>query len=167
MLRELKRTDLEEIQELREGMVAPLFCAVTNGNRKISLQDLLGKIVVLYFYPKDNTTGCTAEAIDFAKHKAKFDKIDAVILGISIDGIQSHEKFIAKYDLPFNLASDKDSIIAKTYNVWIQKTMFGKKYMGTERATFLIDRKGCIAHIWHDVKVEGHAAEVFLAAKAL
>jgi peroxiredoxin Q/BCP len=167
MLKELKRTDLEEIQELVVGMSAPTFCAVANGNRKINLSDLLGKIVVLYFYPKDNTTGCTAQAIDFAKYKAKFDKIDAVILGISIDGIQSHEKFIAKYDLPFNLIYDKDSMIAKNYYVWVKKTMFGRKYMGTERATFLLDRSGKIAHIWHDVKVEGHAAEVFAKAKTL
>jgi peroxiredoxin Q/BCP len=167
MLRELKKNDADDTREIKEGSCAPAFCAIANGNRKISLQDFLGKIVVLYFYPKDNTTGCTAEAIDFGKHKAKFDKIGAVILGVSVDGIQSHEKFIVKYDIPFNLISDKDSLVCKTYGVWVQKSMFGKKYMGTERSTFLIDRDGIIAHIWHDVKVEGHAAEVFDKAKSL
>ena len=167
MLKELKKSELQEIIKVQIGDNAPKFCGIANGNRKLNLTEFLGKVVVLYFYPKDNTTGCTAEAIDFGKYKAKFDKIDALILGVSIDSLQSHEKFIAKYDIPFNLIADKDSILAKEYGVWIQKSMFGKKYMGTERATFLIDREGEVAHIWRDVKVAGHAAEVFSVAKSL
>ena len=153
--------------ELNEGNKAPEFSALGNGNRNINLVDYRGQNIVLYFYPKDNTTGCTAQAKDFTAHHDKFKKIDTVILGISIDGIQSHEKFIAKNELSFNLVSDKDSAIAKSYGVWIQKSMFGKKYMGIERTTFLINKEGDITNIWRNVKVPNHAEEVLKQAETL
>ena len=157
----------DNIIELNAGNTAPEFSALGNGNRNFNLKDFKGKNLVLYFYPKDNTTGCTAQARDFSLHHEQFKKINAVILGVSIDGIQSHEKFIAKNELSFNLVSDKDSAIAKSYGVWVQKSMFGKKYMGTERTTFLINKDGYIAHIWRNVKVDGHAEEVLKQAKTL
>lgn len=121
---------------------------------------------MLYFYPKDDTPGCTTEAKDFASLAKQFDKADTVIIGISKDDLKSHDKFRAKYDLPFALASD-DSGIAEAFGVWGEKSMYGKKYMGIVRSTFLIDKKGKIAKAWPKVSVTGHAAEVLKAAQAL
>lgn len=138
------------------------FSVPVSGNKNIKLSDLKGKFVVLYFYPKDDTPGCTIEAQDFNKLKPEFEKLNAVIIGISKDNLKSHDKFKEKYCLEFDLASDADSDICEQYGVWIQKSMFGKKYMGIDRATFLLDKDKdhTIMHIWRNVKVKGHAQEV-------
>ncbi|MBX9726747.1 MAG: peroxiredoxin, partial [Rickettsiales bacterium] len=132
----------------------------------VHLAKLQGKPVVLYFYPKDDTPGCTTEAKDFASLAKQFEKADTVIIGISKDDLKSHDKFRTKYDLPFALASD-DSGIAEAFGVWGEKNMYGKKYMGIVRSTFLIDKKGNIAKSWPKVSVTGHAAEVLKAAQEL
>jgi peroxiredoxin Q/BCP len=118
---------------------------------------------VLYFYPKDDTSGCTAEACAFRDMFPRFKKMDAVVIGISRDSVASHDKFKKKYELPFALASDDKGKVTEDYGVWVQKSMYGRKYMGIERATFLIDEKGKIEQIWHKVKVPGHADEVLKA----
>ena len=116
--------------------------------------------MVLYFYPKDDTPGCTLEAIDFNELLSEFSKLNAIVLGISRDDLTSHDKFKGKYNLKFNLGADKEGMVCSSYGVWVEKSMFGKKYMGVNRATFLIDKQGRIAHIWPKVSVEGHAREV-------
>jgi peroxiredoxin Q/BCP len=126
-----------------------------------------GKAVVLYFYPKDDTSGCTAEACAFRDALPDFSKINAAVIGISRDSVASHDKFKTKYSLPFPLVSDEDGKVCKAYGTWVEKSMYGRKYMGIERATFLIDGKGTIRHIWRKVKVPGHAEEVLEAAQAL
>jgi peroxiredoxin Q/BCP len=152
---------------LGEGDKAPSFNLPATGGKPISLSALKGKKVVLYFYPKDDTTGCTAEAIAFSKDAAKFKAAGAVILGVSKDSLASHDKFKAKYGLDLFLASDEEIKTASAYGVWVEKSMYGRRYMGTERATFLIDEKGVIRKIWRKVKVPGHSAEVLKAAKDL
>jgi len=134
---------------------------------KVALKALAGKKVVVYFYPKDDTSGCTKEAIDFNGLKAKFRKSNTEILGISADSTASHEKFKKKHDLSLTLLADEAKATLEAYGVWVEKSMYGRKYMGIERATFLIDSKGKIAQIWHKVKVPGHAEEVLKAAEAL
>jgi peroxiredoxin Q/BCP len=129
----------------------------------VSLAGLKGKKVVLYFYPKDDTSGCTKEACDFQESMPRFKKGDAVIIGISKDSVASHQKFARKYGLTFNLAADEDTKTASAYGVWIEKSMYGRKYMGMDRATFLIDGKGIIRKVWRNVKVPGHVAEVMKA----
>lgn len=145
---------------LKVGDKAPDFSMPTSGNNKISLSDLLGKIVVLYFYPKDDTPGCTIEANSFNKLKSEFEKMNTIIVGVSKDDLNSHAKFKEKYCLNFDLASDNNSDTCEKYGVWAQKSMFGKKYMGIERSTFLIDKQGKIAYIWPKVSVTNHAEEV-------
>jgi len=152
---------------LKAGDKAPDFTLPSDGNGKISLSRLKGKKVILYFYPKDDTSGCTAEACGFRDNLPKFAKSDAVVIGISRDNVASHDKFKMKYDLPFQLASDEDGKVCGAYGTWIEKSMYGRKYMGIERATFLIDAKGAIRNIWRKVKVPGHVEEVLTAAKAL
>lgn len=152
--------------ELTQGSAAPDFTLPSDGGGEISLSQLKGKQVVLYFYPKDDTSGCTQESKDFAATKAEFDGENTVILGISKDSVQSHDKFKAKLGLPFALLSDADGTVCETYGVWKQKSMFGKKYMGIERTTFLIGEDGRIRHVWPKVKVEGHVKEVLKAAKS-
>lgn len=152
---------------LQAGDPAPKFSLPGDGEAEISLAKLLGKSVVLYFYPKDDTSGCTAEAIDFTKHSKAFKAAGAVVVGVSKDNVRSHDKFKAKYDLDLALASDEDTKTAQAYGVWVEKSMYGRTYMGMERATFLIDRGGVIRQVWRKVKVQGHAAEVLGAAKAL
>jgi len=152
---------------LKAGDKAPDFTLPSDGNGKISLSKLKGKKVILYFYPKDDTSGCTAEACGFRDNLPKFAKSDAVVIGISRDNVASHDKFKKKYDLPFQLASDEDGKVCGAYGTWIEKSMYGRKYMGIERATFLIDAKGAIRNIWRKVKVPGHVEEVLTAAKAL
>ncbi len=152
---------------LKAGDKAPDFTLPSDGNGKISLSRLKGKKVILYFYPKDDTSGCTAEACGFRDNLPKFAKSDAVVIGISRDNVASHDKFKKKYDLPFQLASDEDGKVCGAYGTWIEKSMYGRKYMGIERATFLIDAKGAIRNIWRKVKVPGHVEEVLTAAKAL
>jgi thioredoxin-dependent peroxiredoxin len=152
---------------LKTGDKAPDFTLVTDGNGKISLSKLKGKKVILYFYPKDDTSGCTAEACGFRDSLPKFGRTDAVVIGISRDSVASHDKFKKKYDLPFTLGSDEDGKACEAYGTWVEKSMYGRKYMGIERATFLIDAKGVIRNIWRKVKVAGHVEEVLAAAKAI
>lgn len=150
-----------------EGDRAPAFNLPCDGGTKLSLSSLKGQKVVLYFYPKDNTSGCTKEAIDFNGLKAKFAKAETAIIGVSPDSVASHDKFKQKFKLGFPLISDEDKSMLEAYGVWVEKSMYGRKYMGVERTTFLIDRKGKIARVWNKVKVPGHADEVLEAAKAL
>ena len=152
---------------LNPGDKAPDFTLPTDGGGSIALKKLKGKNVVLYFYPKDDTSGCTKEAIAFNGLKAKFAKANTEIIGISADSVASHDKFKAKYDLAFTLASDEKKDMLAAYGVWVEKSMYGRKYMGIERTTFLIDEKGKIREIWRKVKVPGHAEAVLDAAKAL
>jgi peroxiredoxin Q/BCP len=152
---------------LEPGDKAPDFTLPTDGDGKIKLSDLKGQKVVIYFYPKDDTSGCTAEACQFRDMLPKFKKMDAVVVGISRDPVAAHDKFKKKYQLPFTLASDVEGKVTEKYGVWVQKSMYGRKYMGIERATFLIDDKGKIAQVWHKVKVPGHADEVLKAVDAL
>jgi peroxiredoxin Q/BCP len=149
------------------GDRAPDFTLPADGGGKVSLAQLKGKSVVLYFYPKDDTSGCTAEAIAFSKEAKAFNAAGAAVLGVSKDSPASHDKFKTKYDLALTLASDEDTKLAQAYGVWVEKSMYGRRYMGMERATFLIDSKGVIRRIWRKVKVPGHAAEVLAAVKAL
>lgn len=149
------------------GTQAPDFTLPTDGNGSITLSALQGKPVVLYFYPKDDTSGCTAEACQFRDMQPDFSGVDAVVIGLSKDSVASHDKFKKKYELPFTLASDTDGTVCEAYGVWVEKSMYGKKYMGIERATYLIDRDGKIAKIWRKVKVPGHGADVLKAVKAL
>ncbi len=152
---------------LKVGDKAPDFTLPTDGGGTVSLKGLKGKKVVLYFYPKDDTPGCTKEACAFRDSLADFSKIKATILGISKDSVASHDTFKKKFKLPFPLASDEDGKVCQAYGAWVEKSMYGKKYMGIERATFLIDEKGIIRNIWPKVKVEGHATEVLKAAEPL
>ena len=152
---------------LKTGDKAPEFTLPTDGGGEISLTGLKGKTIVLYFYPRDDTPGCTAEACAFRDSLPDFSKVKAEVIGISRDSIASHDKFKQKFKLPFPLASDEDGKITEAYGVWVEKSMYGKKYMGIERATFLIDGKGVILDIWRKVKADGHTDEVLKAAKAL
>ena len=145
---------------LKIGDKAPEFSAETDGGASVKLKDLRGKKVVLYFYPKDMTPGCTTEACDFRDNWAALGKKGAVVYGVSPDSVASHDKFKAKHDLPFALVSDPDHALAEAYGVWREKSMYGRKYMGIVRSTFLIDEKGKIAEIWDKVKVKGHVADV-------
>ena len=149
------------------GKPAPDFTLPTDGGGKVALKSLRGKAVVLYFYPKDDTSGCTAEACGFRDALPKFDKIDATVIGVSRDSVASHDKFKTKYKLPFTLASDDAGKVTERYGVWVEKSMYGRKYMGIERATFLIDDKGVVRQAWRKVKVPGHVDEVLKAVKAL
>jgi peroxiredoxin Q/BCP len=150
------------------GDKAPVFSMNTDAGGKVSLKDFLGKKnVVLYFYPKDDTPGCTLEAKDFSELAAGFKKADTVIIGVSKDTVKSHDTFKSKYCLPFTLGSDGDGSVCEAYGVWVEKSMYGKKYMGIQRATFLIDKKGIIAGVWPKVSVTGHAAEVLKVAQSL
>jgi peroxiredoxin Q/BCP len=149
------------------GDKAPDFTAPTDGGGKVSLRDFAGQNVVLYFYPKDDTPGCTKEACGFRDSLPDFTGVNAAILGVSKDKPEKHDKFKAKYDLPFTLVSDEDGKICETYGTWIEKSMYGRKYMGIDRATFLIDGKGRIREIWRKVKVKGHVEAVLKAASAL
>ena len=149
------------------GDKAPDFTMATDGNGSVSLSKLRGKPVVLYFYPKDDTSGCTAEACGFRDTFPDYGKTGAAVIGVSRDSVASHDKFKKKHDLPFILASDTDGNVTEKYGVWVEKSMYGRKYMGIDRSTFLIDKDGVVRNIWHKVKVPGHVAEVLKAAKAL
>jgi thioredoxin-dependent peroxiredoxin len=152
---------------LEPGAKAPDFTLPTDGGGTVSLAKLKGKRVVLYFYPKDDTSGCTAEACGFRDIFPNFRKADAVVIGVSRDSAASHDKFKKKYQLPFTLAADVEGKVTEKYGVWVEKSMYGRKYMGIERATFLIDEKGVIRNVWHKVKVTGHVDEVMQALKEL
>ena len=142
------------------GDKAPEFTLKDDTGNDVSLKNFKGKNVVLYFYPKDDTPGCTTEACDFKDHLPKFAKKNAVILGVSADSVDSHVKFKKKFGLPFQLLSDPNKDTIQAYDVWKEKSMYGKKYMGIERSTFVIDEKGKIAQIFPKVKVGGHIEEV-------
>ena len=152
---------------LQEGDKAPSFSMPTDKGDVASLAGYSGKNIVLYFYPKDDTPGCTLEAKDFKDRMEAFASANTVIIGVSKDSLKSHEKFRQKYCLPFILASDEESQVCEAYGVWVEKSMYGKRYMGVERATFLIDSKGKLQRIWRKVKVDGHAEEVLQAAQSL
>lgn len=149
--------------KLKEGDTAPSFKASTNGGGEVSLAELKGRHVVLYFYPRDDTPGCTKEACAFRDHFAGFKTKGAVVLGVSVDPAKSHDKFVKKYKLPFTLLADEDRKIVAAYGVWGQKQFMGRKYMGTNRVTFLIGPDGRIKKIWPKVKPEEHAEEVLAA----
>ncbi|MCX5519200.1 thioredoxin-dependent thiol peroxidase [Kaistia defluvii] len=151
---------------LTQGSVAPDFDLPTDGGSRIKLSDLKGRKVVLYFYPKDNTSGCTVEAIDFSARQADFEAADTLVIGVSPDSVQSHERFRKKHKLSVTLASDENKAMLESYGVWEEKSMFGHKYMGVVRTTYLIDRDGRIARAWEKVKVKGHVDEVLAAARS-
>ena len=166
-IRMTKRTLGGKRMSLEVGDKAPSFTLPADGGGKVALKDLKGKKIVLYFYPKDDTSGCTAESCAFRDNLPDFSKMKAAIVGISRDSVASHEKFKTKYKLPFPLASDEDGKVCEAYGTWVEKSMYGRKYMGIDRSTFLIDEKGVIRGIWRKVKVPGHAEEVLKAAAAL
>lgn len=151
--------------QLAVGDKAPEFSLTGDDGKTVSLAGLKGKNVVLYFYPKDDTPGCTLEAKDFRDHLGDFEKSNTVILGVSKDDTKSHLAFKKKYCLPFTLLSDDSGKTCEDYGVWVEKSMYGKTYMGIERATFLIDGKGQLKQIWRKVKVDGHVKEVLAAVK--
>lgn len=153
--------------DLNVGDAAPQFDVPRDGGQSIRLADFSGKPVVLYFYPQDDTPGCTAEAIDFSRLKPEFEKAGAAVIGLSPDTVKKHDKFKTKHGLTVNLASDPERQVIEAYHLWVEKTMYGRKYMGVERATFLIGGDGRIARIWRNVKVKGHAEEVLEAVRAL
>lgn len=159
----IKTTD----NQLEVGDKAPAFDMPTGGNGNASLAGLAGKNIVLYFYPKDDTPGCTVEAKDFRDNIAAFEKLNTVIIGVSKDSVKSHDKFSEKYCLPFPLASAETTSTLDDYGVWKEKFNYGKSYLGIERTTFLIDKSGIIRQIWRKVKVEGHANAVLEAVKGL
>jgi len=151
--------------KLKAGDKAPEFSVATNGGGRISLADFKGKNVILYFYPKDDTPGCTKEACSFRDYFADFKKAGAIVLGVSPDSVKKHDKFVEKFKLPFTLLADEDKKIANDYGVWGEKTFMGRKYMGVYRVTFLIGGDGKIKKIWPNVKPDEHAAEVLAALK--
>ncbi|HEX5999446.1 MAG TPA: thioredoxin-dependent thiol peroxidase [Hyphomicrobiaceae bacterium] len=152
---------------LQDGGEAPDFDLPTETGERLKLSKLKGRPVVVYFYPKDDTSGCTAEAKDFTRLAADFEKAGVEVIGISPDSPESHQKFAEKHALAVRLAADTDKAVATAYGVWVEKSMYGRKYMGVERSTFLIDAKGNVAKSWRKVKVPGHADAVLAAAKAL
>ena len=149
------------------GDTAPDFTMPTDGNGSVTLSQLRGKPVVLYFYPKDDTSGCTAQACGFRDSFPDYGKTGATVIGVSRDSVASHDKFKKKHSLPFVLGSDATGEVTEQYGVWVEKSMYGRKYMGIDRSTFLIDKDGVVRNVWHKVKVPGHVAEVLKAAKAL
>ena len=152
---------------LKEGDPAPSIQADDEKGQPFALDSLKGKNVVLYFYPKADTPGCTRESCEFRDHSKKFTKADTVIVGVSPDKSAAQSKFKDKFDLPFTLLADVDHKVAEAYGAWVEKSMYGRKYMGIERATFLVDAAGTVRGVWHKVRVPGHVAEVLKAARAL
>ncbi len=149
------------------GDKAPAINLPRDGGEMVTLSDFAGKKVVLYFYPKDDTPGCTKEAIGFTESVAAFADLDCVILGVSKDSVKKHDKFVAKHDLKIALLSDEDGDVCERYGTWVEKSMYGKTYMGIERATYLIDEGGNIAQVWRKVRVPGHVDAVLDAVRAL
>lgn len=152
---------------VEEGKKAPVITLNDQDGKKVSLNDFKGKNIILYFYPKNNTSGCTLEACNFRDDFPKFGNMKAVILGVSPDSVESHKKFAEKYNLPFRLLSDEKKSVLKKYGVWKEKSMYGKKYMGVERSTFVIDKTGKIRKIFRKVKVADHNEEVMEVLKEL
>jgi len=153
----------KEVTEPTEGQKAPDFKLSSSDGKIVSLGDFLGKQVVLYFYPKDMTPGCTAEACSFRDNISKIEGKNAIVLGVSLDGEDSHRQFLEKYGLPFLLLSDEKGEVSKRYGVYKQKNLYGKKFWGIERSTFIIDQKGVIKKVFRKVKVDGHTKEVLAA----
>jgi thioredoxin-dependent peroxiredoxin len=149
------------------GRAAPEFDLATAGGGRARSGDFKGKPLVVYFYPKDDTPGCTKEAQGFAEAYPEFQAVGVAVVGISKDSATSHDRFKAKYDLPFTLASDEHGGVVEAYGSWVEKSMYGKTYMGVDRSTFLIDGDGKVRKVWRKVKVSGHVAEVLAAARAL
>jgi thioredoxin-dependent peroxiredoxin len=152
---------------LQDGDIAPDFELATDSGETFKLSRLRGKPVVVYFYPKDDTSGCTIEAKDFSRLAPEFRKAGIEVIGVSPDSVESHQKFRSKYDLTIRLGADADKAAAMAYGVWAQKSMYGRTYMGVERATFLIDKAGRLAKSWYKVKVPKHAQEVLMAARTV
>lgn len=152
---------------VQQGDAAPAFSMPASGGRTVSLASMKGRPFVLYFYPKANTSGCTKEACAFQEALPAFSKLGIEIIGVSPDKMPPIEKFAAKYELMFPLASDESHAVAEKYGTWVEKSMYGRKYMGIERSTFLIDKAGKIAHVWRKVSVAGHAGEVMEAVRSL
>jgi thioredoxin-dependent peroxiredoxin len=152
---------------VQDGKAAPEFELPTGDGTSVKLTKLRGKTVVLYFYPKDDTSGCTVEAKDFTSLAQEFKAAGAEVIGISPDSVASHQKFANKHGLDVRLAADEDKVVATTYGVWVEKSMYGRKYMGVERSTFLIDKAGKVVQSWRKVKIPGHADAVLAAVKAL
>jgi len=148
------------MQKLKVGDIAPDFTLPTNGGDTLTLSNFKGQKVILYFYPKDNTPGCTQESCDFRDGAEKFSALNAQIIGVSKCSVKKHDNFVEKYNLNFPLISDENDTLCETYGTWVEKNMYGKKYMGIERSTFLIDEQGKILQIWRNVKVKGHAESV-------
>ena len=155
------------MEELKIGDKAPELAGTDQNGNPVSLKDYAGKKLLLYFYPKDDTPGCTAEACDLRDHYGELKKAGYEILGVSVDDAKKHTRFIEKYNLPFSLLADIDKQTVENYGVWIEKSMYGRKYMGIERSTFLIGKDGKIAQVWRKVKVAGHAEAVLEAARKL
>jgi peroxiredoxin Q/BCP len=154
-------------KELKLGDPAPPFDLPAAGGGRVSLSGLKGKTVVLYFYPKDDTPGCTLEALNFTEKTKAFATAGAVVVGVSRDSVAKHDKFAAKHGLKVQLGADDEGLVTEAYGVWGEKTLYGRKFMGIERATFLIDRKGKIAQIWRKVRVPGHVEDVLKVVNAL
>ena len=152
---------------IKEGDQFPDFILQDQDGNSVSSKDLAGQKAIVYFYPKDDTSGCTAEACAFRDSLPDFSKVKAAIVGISRDSVESHDKFKRKFGLTFPLVSDEDGKVCEAYGTWVEKSMYGRKYMGIQRSTFLIDEKGVIRGIWRKVKVPGHAEELLKAAEAL
>ncbi|SMO38185.1 peroxiredoxin Q/BCP [Balnearium lithotrophicum] len=152
---------------IEEGKRAPNFCLENDEGKKVCLEDFKGKWVVLYFYPKDNTPGCTKEAEDFSERTDEFDKLNAVVLGVSPDSVESHRKFKEKRNLKVTLLSDESKEILKTYGVWQKKKMYGREYFGVVRTTYLIDPEGTVRKVWKRVRVKGHADKVLETLRKL
>ncbi len=155
------------MQRPEAGMTAPQFVLPASGGEDFSLSSLKGNKVVLFFYPKDDTPGCTVEAIDFTSSKKEFDSLGVILAGMSPDPVKKHDKFISKHELDVTLVSDEDKTTLEAYGVWVEKSMYGRKYMGVERSTFLIDEDGNIARAWRKVKVPGHVNEVLATIREM
>ena len=153
--------------DITEGQAAPAFDLATDGGGRVTLDGLKGRSVVLYFYPKADTPGCTTEGLDFSALADQFAAANAVVIGVSRDAVKKLDRFKAKHDLKVVLASDEDGVVCEAYGTWIMKKLYGREYMGVERATFLIDGAGVVWSVWRSVKVKGHAEQVLEAAQKL
>ena len=153
--------------DITEGQAAPAFDLAVDGDGRVTLAGLKGRSVVLYFYPKADTPGCTTEGLDFSALADQFAAANAVVIGVSRDAVKKLDRFKAKHDLKVVLGSDEDGAVTEAWGVWVQKKLYGREYMGIERATFLIDSQGAVRRAWRNVKVKGHAEEVLAAVEAL
>lgn len=153
--------------DITEGQTAPAFDLATDGDARVTLAGLKGKSVVLYFYPKADTPGCTTEGLDFSALADAFGAANAVVIGVSRDAVKKLDRFKAKHDLKVILGSDEDGVVCEAYGTWVMKKLYGREYMGVERATFLIDGAGLVRRVWRNVKVKGHAEQVLEAAQSL